>query len=386
MSLFIGKDANSKNILHITKGYTDLPTISNGSVLSNTVFNTGLPLSSYKLIPVTHTLFRPYYQVYGYNSSFSYVMMYTWLLGSGSTDYGGYGFIPALGIHQYSMSTSDYTELINTFNTNPGNILCLDANYKILPNTGVNNMVSLTSYTSSYGQKYSEFPSTSYGFGMVDFQYCETSIMSYILIVKDNYYPALTGELFINNQSIYIGGTNIFQSKDIITSSASAGAIQVTSNLNLLSLPTYDGIGLSLQALDNNVVIKLANNEVFNSLYNNYTPIKSVNKSASVSMQYGAGSTYDSLLYTFLDNEEYAVASYTTFYVFRGEVITKGIVTKNSNKLFVVDIQKNSLANGWVYVDFLFIYSINNNIYLRSYRSAGGGSMNVTRTINLKVY
>ena len=52
MSFYLGKDSSSESLLHITKGVTDEATIKTGAVLSTTVYNSKLPLSGYRIIPV----------------------------------------------------------------------------------------------------------------------------------------------------------------------------------------------------------------------------------------------------------------------------------------------------------------------------------------------
>ena len=66
MSFYLGKDSSSGSLLHITKGVTDEATIKTGAVLSTTVYNSKLPLSGYRLIPVATGGYITYPNIEGY--------------------------------------------------------------------------------------------------------------------------------------------------------------------------------------------------------------------------------------------------------------------------------------------------------------------------------
>ena len=129
MSFYLGKDNSSGSLLHITKGVTDEATIKTGAVLSTTVYNSKLPLSGYRLIPVATDGYITYPSIEGYKSGFYYCMVSTWFLGPINYKRLTRISVPVTGIMIYSMSSSDYAYFISAVNSKPGKIMFLGSDY-----------------------------------------------------------------------------------------------------------------------------------------------------------------------------------------------------------------------------------------------------------------
>lgn len=368
MSLFIGKNSSNTNIVHITKGNTTEALMKTNNVLANTVFTTTQPLSSYRLIPLTYELYRGYNQINGWDSGFNYTRVNTWFSGGTDADYNRYSFVPVSGIRQYSMAVSDYSYLISSITTRPNRYLFLGSDYSILSNVGLANMISLTKYTSTYGQEFSCKPSTSDKFGIVNFQFNTSPQVYYILIIEDDFYPALSGQITINNTGLYIGSTNIFEGRKLVSSIYNPSSIQVASELYLVNIPS-SGTGLEL-VTSPSVSIKVGGTELFNSGINSFLPFKpSTTQNISLSIPYSI-STVDTLLYTMSSDETFCVVGMTIDYAYR-VTTAYNVTTKSNLAISILGIRRYETSGGSLRMDFTYLYTNNGNVYIRTIRMGG---------------
>lgn len=383
MSFYLGKDSSSGSLLHITKGVTDEETIKTGDVLPTTVYNSKLPLSGYRLIPVATNGYITYPSIEGYIRGFNYCMVSTWFLGPRAYIKLTRISVPVTGIMTYSMSYSDYDYFISAVNSKPGKIMFLGSDYKLLPNVSLSNCVSLGKYTSSYGQELSVTPSTSLGLGLVDFQHSVTPIVSYILVVEDSLYPALVGSIAVNNSGIFIGGTNALASKNIISAVGGFDSKKVAEGIYLNSTPEGREGSFSLTSAGY-TEIKQGGIILFDSRVNSYLPFKPhriSNISKSVAFTGGA----DTLLYTFSSTDAFCIVSVTLDY---GDRYTSpyGIVSRNSATPILLytypRFSKNVLG-----VYFAYIISYGDKVYIRSVnRGPGATNGSLTWTYKIDVY
>ena len=384
MSFYLGKDSSSGSLLHITKGVTDEATIKTGAALSTTVYNSKLPLSGYRLIPVATDGYITYPSIEGYISGFNYCMVSTWFLGPRDYIRLTRISVPVTGIMIYSMSSSDYAYFISAVNSKPGKIMFLGSDYKLLPNVSLSNCVSLGGYTSTYGQALSVVPSTSLGLGLVDFQHSVTPIVSYILVVEDSLYPALAGSITVNNSGIFIGGTNALASKNIISTVGNFDSKKVAEGIYLSSTPVGSKGSFSLTNAGY-TEIKQGGLIIFDSRVNSYNPFKPhhiSNISKSVAFTGGAA---DTLLYTFSSTDMFCIISVTLDY---GERYTSPYVIVSRNSATPILLY----TYPWFSKDVLGVYfaqiiSYGDRVYIRS-RNYGPGATNgsLTWTYKIDVY
>lgn len=386
MSFYLGKDSSSGSLLHITKGVTDKATIKTGAVLSTTVYNSKLPLSGYRLIPVATSGYITYPSIEGYISGFYYCMVATWFLGPRDYIKLTRISVPVTGIMRYYMSSSDYAYFISAVNSKPGKIMFLGSDYKLLPNVSLSNCVSLGNYTSSYGQALSVVPSTSLGLGLVDFQHSVTPIVSYILVVEDSLYPALEGSVTVNNSGIFIGGTNALASKNIISTvdNFNSNSKKVAEGIYLNSTPVGIKGSFSLTSAGY-TEIKQGGIILFDSRVNSYNPFKPhhiYNISKSVAF---TGGTADTLLYTFSSTDMFCIVSVTLDY---GDRYTSPyvIVSRNSATPILLYTYPRFSTNV-LGVHFAYIISYGDKVYIRSInRGPGATNGSLTWTYKIDVY
>ena len=369
MSIFIGKSSSGTNVVHITKGVTTENLMKTDNILPNTVFSTTQALASYRLIPLTYQLYRSYNQINGWDSGFLYTMVNTWFSGGYDADYNRYSFVPVTGIRKYSMPASDYSYLISSMSTRPNRYLFLGNDYSVLGNVGLANMISLTEYTSTYGQRFSCVPSTSYGFGIVNFQFNPSPQVYYILIIEDDFYPSLNGQITINNTGLYIGSTNIFEGRKLVSSVYNPSSIKVTDELCLVDIP-LTGAGFEL-VTDSNISIKVGGIELFNSGVNSFLPFKpNTTRSITLSVPYSI-STVDTLLYTMSDNESFCIVGMTIDYFYR-TTTAYAFATRGNSNVITLGIRPYEMSGGYLRMDFTYVYTNNGNVYIRTDRAGGG--------------
>ena len=385
MSFYLGNDSSSGSLLHITKGVTDEATIKTGAVLPTTVYNSKLPLSGYRLIPVATGGYITYTSIEGYISGFNYCMVATWFLGPRDYIKLTRISVPVTGIMRYSMSSSDYAYFISAVNSKPGKIMFLGSDYKLLPNVSLSNCVSLGKYTSSYGQELSVVPSTSLGLGLVDFQHLTvTPIVSYILVVEDSLYPALAGSVTVNNSGIFIGETNALADKNIISTVGNFYSKKVAEGIYLNSTPEGSEGSFSLTSAGY-TEIKQGGLIIFDSRVNSYNPFKPhhiSNISKSVAF---TGGTADTLLYTFSSTDMFCIISVTLDY---GDRYTSPYVIVSRNSAIPILLYTYPGFGGDVRgVYFAQIISYGDRVYIRS-RNYGPGATNgsLTWTYKIDVY
>ena len=386
MSFYLGNDNSSGSLLHITKEVTDEATIKTGDVLPTTVYNSKLPLSGYRLIPVTKGAHIAYWTILGYKRGFNYSMVSTWFLGP--RDYMAmleYS-IAVMGINKYSMSSSDYAYFISSVNSKPGKIMFLGSDYKLLANVSLSSCVSIGRYTSTYGQELSVTPSTSLGLGLVDFHLSAvTPTVSYILVVEDSLYPALTGSVTVNSSGIFIGGTNALAGKDIISTIGNFYSKKVAEGIYLNSTPAGSVGSFSMTSADY-TEIRQGGITIFDSRVNSYNPFKphhTSNISKTVSF---TTSSVDTLLHTFSSTDMFCIVSVALYYWGRN-TSPYVIVSRNSATPILLYTYPTSSSNNVMGMYFAHIISYGDKVYIRS-RNAGPGSTNgsIGWTYKIDVY
>lgn len=383
MSIYIGKDTSNNNLVHITQGVTAESSIKGGPI-SNTVFHSRQALASFRLIPISAGTFVPYNHIYNYNSGFNYTLLSTWFIGGDrDSDSFIYTSIPAYGWHPYSIGSADYSYLISSLSSRKNRILFLDSNYKILSGIGIGNMISIVGNTQ-YGWKWSTIPSTSYGFGIVSFQYADAPIVSYILIIDDTYYPPLSGTITINNTGFYIGSTNIFTDRKLVTTIPSSSSIKVTEELYLTTAPTA-GTGFEL-VTSPNISIKVGGTELFNSAKSSFMPFKpntisTVVKTLPYSIDY-----IDTLIYTMDSTESFCVIGITIDYTYR-QTTNYALTTKTNSSITLLGIREYNTSSGLLRMDFTYLYTVNGSVYIRTHRAGGGSeSTNYNFTLSIEAF
>ena len=374
MSLFIGKNSANKNVVHITKGVTTENLMRTNDVLPNTIFTTTQPLASYRLIPLTYTGYIAYDQLYVWEPGFNYTMVSTWFTGGTPADYSVYAGVPIIEIRQYSMPVSDYSYLISSISTRPNRILFLGSDYSILSNVGLANMISITGYNVKYGYGVTHTPSTSLGFGMANFQHSVTPQVHYILIIDDAFYPALSGEITINDTGLYVGNTNIFQGRKLVSSIYNPSSIRVANELYLVDTPS-SGTGTGLELVTSpDVSIKVGGIELFNSSVNSFLPYKpSTTRNITINIPYSIN-VVDTLLYTMSADESFCIVGRAIDYV---ERITTAynVTTRSSSSQSILGIELWSTGySGGLRVDFTYLYTNNGKVYIRTIRRGGSAS------------
>lgn len=375
MSIYIGKDTSNNNLVHITQGIVAESSIK-GEPISNTVFHSRQALASFRLIPISAGTFVPYYRIHNHDSGFNYTLLSTWFIGGDrDSDSFLYTSIPAYGWHPYSISSADYSYLISSLSSRKNRILFLDSNYKILSGIGIGNMTSIV------GFKWSTIPSTSYGFGIVSFQYAEAPIVSYILIIDDTYYPPLSGTITINNTGFYIGSTNIFTDRKLVTTIPSSSSIKVTEELYLTTAPSA-GTGFEL-VTSPNISIKVGGTELFNSAKSSFMPFKpntifTVVKTLPYSIDY-----IDTLIYTMGSTESFCIIGITIDYLYR-QTTNYALTTKTNSSTTLLGIREYTTKSGSRRMDFTYLYTLNGNVYIRT-RRAGGGSESKSYNFTLSI-
>lgn len=383
MSIYAGKDTSNNNLVHITRGVATESSMK-GLPISNTVFHSRQALASFRLIPVYVGTFVPYNRIYNYDPGFNHTLLSTWFIGGDrKSDSPIYTSIPASGWHPYSLSTSDYSYLISSLSSRKNRILFLDSNYKILSGIGIGNMISIVKNTQ-YGWKWSTIPSTSYGFGIVSFQYADAPIVSYILIIDDTYYQPLSGNITINNSGFYIGGTNLFADKKLVTTIPSTNSLKVTDELYLTTVPSV-GTGFEL-VTSPNISIKVGGTELFNSAKNSFMPFKSNTVSTiSKTLLYSISKT-DTLVYTMESTESFCIVGITIDYLFR-QTTTYALTTRTNSSLTLLGIREYTTSSGRLRMDFTFLYTLNGNVYIRTHRAGGGSeSTNYSFTLSIEAF
>ena len=383
MSIYIGKDTGNNSLVHITQGVAAESSIKGGPI-SNTVFHSGQALASFRLIPVYVGTFVPYNHIYNYDSGFNNTLLSTWFIGGDrDSDAFIYTSIPASGWHPYTMSTTDYSYLISSLSSRTNRILFLDSNYKILSGIGIGNMISIVRNTQ-YGWKWSTIPSTSYGFGIVSFQYADAPIVSYILIIEDSYYTPLSGEIIINNSGFYIGGTNLFAGKNLVTTIPSTNSLKVTEELYLTTVPIA-GTGFEL-ITEPSVYIKVGGTTLFNSNKSSFMPFKPNTVSTiSKTLPYSISET-DTLVYTMDSTESFCIIGITIDYSYR-QTTTYALTTRTNSSLTLLGIRKYRTSSGLLRMDFTFLYTLNGNVYIRTHRAGGGSeSTNYNFTLSIEAF
>lgn len=388
MSLFIGKNSTNNNVVHITKGVTTENLMHTNDVLPNTVFTTTQPLSSYRLIPLTYTGYISYYEIDVYDPGFNYTFVSTWFTGDTpdyySDDPSG---VPIIGIRQYSMPVSDYSYLISSISTRPNRILFLDSDYSILSNVGLANMISITGYNKNHGYGVTHIPSTTFGFGIVNFQHSVSPQVHYILIIDDAFYPALSGQIIINNTGLYIGNTNIFQGRKLVSTIYNPSSIRVANELYLVDTPS-SGAGLELELVTSpDVSIKVGGVELFNSSVNSFLPFKpSTKRNITINIPYSIN-TVDTLLYTMSADESFCVVGMSIHYYPR--TTTAYSVTTRSNSaqsILGIELWSNGYSGG-LRVDFTYLYTNNGNVYIRTIRRGGSAATSTyPRTFSIEAF
>lgn len=381
MSIYIGKDNSNNNMLHITKGIVSEDSIKTGSILNNTIYNSKLPLSSYRLIPITNIFTRNYDDITGYDNGFSYNMVSTCFLGiSGNNK----KWLPVWEFKGYSISSSDYSFLITQLNTNPNRILFLDSDYSISDSIGLANIVSLTHYSSTYGQEYTTGFSTSYTFGLARFQYQTNINVRYILVLIDNFYPSLSGEILLNNNGLFIGGINTLANKNLITSFSSYGSTYITNGLYLTNTPTTSS-GLEL-VTEPNIKIKIGNVDIFNSLYSSFMPFKSkTNIFNTILVPYSTSYT-DTLIYTMKSTEDFSFIGIKNYFDFLIRN-TYTVVTRDTNRKTLILCNRYYTSGSSLRTAFTYIYSLSGNVYARTIVLGGGiSNFNLLITFNVESF
>ena len=387
MSLFIGKNSANNNVVHITKGDTTEDLMRTNDVLPNTVFTTTQPLSSYRLIPLTYTGYIAYDQIDVYEPGFNYTMVSTWFTGGTPDDYSVYAGVPIIEIRTYSMPVSDYSYLISSISTRPNRILFLGSDYSILSNVGLANMISITGYNKRYGYGVTHVPGTSFTFGMANFQHSVTPQVHYILIIDDAFYPALSGQITINNTGLYVGNTNIFQGRKLVSSIYNPSSIRVANELYLVDTPS-SGTGSGLELVTSpNVSIKVGGIELFNSSVNSFLPFKpSTKQNITRNIAYSIN-TVDTLLYTMSADESFCIVGMAIDYV---ERITTAysVTTKSSSAQSILGIELWSTGySGGLRVDFTYLYTNNGKVYIRTIRRGGSAPTSTyTRTFSIEAF
>ena len=366
MSIYLGKDDSNNNIMHITNGVTSVNDLKSG-VLTNTVFHSGLPLSSYKLIAVSPGRYYPYKEFASWKAQFAYSLALSW--------YSYYdtfsGRRPCLGVQVYSIGTSDYSYLINSVNTKPNRVLLLDSNFKIVPGISLLNFTSITQ--DKYGIDTHMTKSTAYTLGILQYQYQSwLNAVYYILVIEDNFYPALSGSISINNRGFYIGSTDAFSGRNLVTTSPVNSSIQVTNNLYLSTLSNTASVGLQL-ITSPNVKLIIGDSVLFDSSINSYLPFKpntitSITKGITFAI-----STSTVLLYSIKPTESYCAIK---LHYWMGPTYT--VVPKGSNTRVLLAADWNYTPSGAVRLDFMYAYSTNDGIYIESIRNGGSAGTDIT--------
>lgn len=374
MSFYTGKNSANKSVVHITKGVTTENLMHTNNVLPNTVFTTTQPLASYRLIPLTYTGYIAYDEIDVHEPGFNYTMVSTWFTGRTPDQYNVYAGVPIIEIRQYSMPTADYSYLISSIYARPNRILFLGSDYSILSNAGLANMISITGYHKRYGYGVTHTPGTNFGFGMANFQHSVTPQVHYILIIDDDFYPALSGQIIINNTGLYVGNTNIFQDRKLVSSIYNPSSIRVADELYLVNTSSSSsGTGLEL-VTSPNVSIKVGGVELFNSSVNSFLPFKpSTTRNITRNITYSIN-TVDTLLYTMSADESFCIVGMAIDYVER--ITTAYSVTtrsSSSQSILGIELWSNGYSGG-LRVDFTYLYTNNGNVYIRTIRRGGSAA------------
>lgn len=380
MSIYIGKDVNGNNLVHITQGQAS-EALLKSSPINSTVFHSRQALSSYRLIPVTAGSFVPYYSIYGSASGFNYALLSTWFIGG--NDPNEYTNIPAVGWRHYTINATDYAYLVTHVTSKPNRVVFLDSNYKILAGIGIGNLISIVRNTQ-YGWLWSTTPSTSYGLGVVSFQFADAPIVSYILVIDDSFYQPLTGTISIDNTGFYVGNTNIFTDRKLVTTVPSSSSIKVTEELYLTTVPAA-GTGFEL-VTSPNISIKVGGAELFNSTKSSFMPFKPNTISTIVKTLPYSISYIDTLIYTMDSTESFCIVGITIDYLYR-QTTNYALTTKTNSSITLLCIREYTTKTGQRRMDFTYLYSVNGSVYIRTRRAGGGSeSKNYNFTLSIEAF
>lgn len=376
MSIFIGNDSSNKNIVHITSGVSPLSEIKNGSILSNTVFHSRMALSSYRIIPLTLGTWYGYDAISNWDGYFAYTLISTWFLGIGNQD-SSYGNIPAIGFQQYTMSSDDYSFLVSSASLNQKRILCLDSDYSIIETVSASSMLSF--YNHYYSKKaWSVDPSTSYKFGIATFLHQEYKKVSYILIIEDEKYSPLYGEIKLTNNGFFINNYNIFSERKIVTSAPAYNSIKITEDMYLSNISSFAASNFELTT-NGSVIMKIGGLPIFNSSINSFIPFKpGTVTSITQAITYGV-EDYTYLIYSMKNNESFCIVYLENYYSSSRIKKTYATVTRNSTKLAILDISDKYTSNP-KYMFYTYVYSSNGNVYVKTDRKNTGGASSISNT------
>lgn len=377
MSIYIGKDVNGNNLVHITQGQAS-EALLKSSPINSTVFHSRQALSSYRLIPVRAGPFVPYYSIYGRASGFNYALLSTWFIGGNDSNW--YTNIPAVGWHPYTINATDYAYLVTHVTNKPNRVVFLDSNYKIITGIGIGNLISIVRNTQ-YGWYWSTTPSTSYGLGVVSFQFADAPIVSYILVIDDSFYQPLTGTISIDNTGFYVGSTNIFTDRKLVTTVPSSSSIMVTEELYLTTVPAA-GTGFEL-VTSPNISIKVGGTELFNSSSSSFMPFKPDSTNTLIKSLLYSTSYVDTLVYTMSSTESFCIVGATIDYLYR-QTTNYALTTKTNSSTTLLGIKEYTTSSGELRMDFTYLYTSNGKVYIRTYR-AGGGSKATSYNVTLSI-
>lgn len=377
MSFYLGKDNNGGAILHITNGVTPQSTMKSG-VLANTTFHSSLPLSTYKLIPVTYVGGRLYNQFVGYTSGFDYY------LGQAPESSLDDGFMECSFIQCAVYSVPSISELKALKYASNHITFFLDANYNTIPNRNVHNIVSLDNRGSqSTYDPLIKYPSINKYMGILTYQFENPGYISnirYILVVYQNNSLSFTGNpIKISNSEISFGGTNFLDCANVILAQPIQGLGNVVSDYFTL-IPSFPSGG--------NMLMKSAADETFISvndkkiISSHYAIFNKLSSSTVYSGTYvapsGTLSTDYKTLYTLSANRIYLVTVETADSI--PVTVCIKYNTDIANLRCITEfVNRNSSGKT---IRYIWINVVNNvvTIYSKSYHATAS-----TRVVNISI-
>ena len=286
MSFYLGKDNSDKSILHITKGVTAEANMKGGELV-NTVFHSGMSLSSAAIIPVTLATRRPYHAFYGYqylgeNVNYTFLNGFTFGLGVDEIDcffdsQNYYAEYPVSSVYIYDIPNEHKADLIKSILNPEHTVLYLDKDYNTISEAGIYRLVSmdnrdLCAYCEFWG---------NWRLGFMEFHSESVPVLGnikYIIVLKPNYYPKLEGSCKVDATGIYINDTDVFKEKTVVTNSPNAD-IKIFDNLGIVTTTTTNMSGLSLTSENSITTIKKGNKTIFDG---NYSYFRNINPKSSL--------------------------------------------------------------------------------------------------------
>ena len=277
MSFYLGKDGAGSSILHITNGVTTEANMKVGEI-SSTTFHSGSSLSSAIVIPVTlyrRTMYREfsYYNIAYGGEKPGYHFINGVYLGMGlgeSESYANFNYfaeIPINSVYVYNIPSAYASTYISSVMAGDNNILYLDSNYKPVAEASSIRLVGSTQNGISF--------KTYLTPGVVGFMELHKEraptlgTISYIVILKPNYYPKLYGSCIVNSSGIYIGGADVFAGKILLTNSPNA-EMPIFDNLGIITTTTTNQTGIQISSNSSITTINKGGKTLFDSRYTYY--------------------------------------------------------------------------------------------------------------------